>query len=662
MAWVTEYDMTWRDSRGDTGSIYLQRDGGTYQQGLNLVFNSLEITRRFDGWDSDIMKMNCVFSVVNDLADFYELLPLLTISNGQIRVVVTQYNATSSGGTKNIFIGFLNCEAISEVMLNKSEIRFTASGLLSKLENLYPSSLNTLQSISLIDLIDNCLTLTETSYPIRVNCSLVESTVGPAVDETLFNRTSILTELYWSNNVEKVPALEILSSILRSFNCYLYWYEECWYIEHYDDIDNFNSTNEKDFVEYTSGVSYEYGNGGSVQTIQFDSIYDVHDPVDCPQIGGKQGLSVIPGMRLIEINLNQKQFFNLMNGNLADNEQTTSSAPTPEWRNWLFYKDGLIMLAEYAYRYKNISNCMRRSFYEYSIGAKEGNGISTKFRLTLEADTSLTVKWKYSPMSMNFVEGSSDLGDYEVTFYYWVAFRYNDEGAWHFLGYIESSDTWEDAGSGLPADNLLTVNVPGSNFDSELLTTEVAVTIPIGETLFNSTGEDDISITFGIGHEFWDDYVISAPKPSTYATFGDVQATISQSEENNQIKGELNTDFLDKRTYSVDLFDSGWSYRNVSCTGTTFSNRTDSWGYSGSFTDTLPRLLLASKFRLYNIARQRMKIDYFTNTFFRPLCMWQDNKQSNKQLVMLGDTYKPESRIHTVELYEFDDTTEINLI
>ena len=45
-----------------------------------------------------------------------------------------------------------------------------------------------------------------------------------------------------------------------------------------------------------------------------------------------------------------------------------------------------------------------------------------------------------------------------------------------------------------------------------------------------------------------------------------------------------------------------------------------------------------------------------------PLSHWQDNKQSDKPFILLGDRYKPESRTHTVDLFEFDDTTVITLV
>ena len=87
MAWVKEYDMAWVGDHAQ-GTIELQRDGASYVRSLKLVKDSLSIVNSIPNWESPIMRSNCSFAIQNDFTTFYDALPLMTISNGQYRVVV----------------------------------------------------------------------------------------------------------------------------------------------------------------------------------------------------------------------------------------------------------------------------------------------------------------------------------------------------------------------------------------------------------------------------------------------------------------------------------------------------------------------------------------------------------------------------------------------
>ncbi len=122
MAWVTEYDLTW-NSGSIYGDILIQRDGGSYQQPLTLARDTLEIKTHLPSWEEPVVRMNSSFTIINDLSDFYELLPLMTISNGQLRVVVTIRQPSSL----TIFEGLMNPEAIDQQMLFNAALRLTRS-------------------------------------------------------------------------------------------------------------------------------------------------------------------------------------------------------------------------------------------------------------------------------------------------------------------------------------------------------------------------------------------------------------------------------------------------------------------------------------------------------------------------------------------------------
>jgi hypothetical protein len=662
MAWVTEYDLKWLDHlSGRYGGIYLQRDEGTYQQSLLLRTGSLEVRNVLPDWEQQIVRANCSFTVVNNLDDFFELMPLMTISNGQIKVVVTD---ETDSAVVTFFEGFLNCEIIEQDMIHNSDLRFTASGLLSKLNDNYPISIDTLQNMSLIDVIDDCLLLTGASYDIRVDCSLYELNSALAAGQTLFNRTALFTELLWKNNVDRYTGLEILKSILKSFHCFLYWKEQYWYIQHYQDMGNTqNSPYQKSYVQYTSGTSagYQDADSGSVEVVTVGEPYDIHAPGTRPQIGGTQVLSVIPGLREIEVRKEQKQYFNLINKDLTDSTDNSDILPLPPIREWLrCVTTGIFGWLAGGLPWKNISNSVQRTGYGVSTLNNYANGLSTAFNMTIKDDTALTIRWKYGVLSKNYIPGgfTDNWDDYTIDHHWWM---YVIIGmSTYYVMYHESAGTWYYNIS-TPSGALQTIQKSGDDFDKELLTMDLSVTIPIGEIFALSSGADqDARVTFGIGHEQYDDGVIS-PVPSAFSFFGDVEASISETPDENVIRGSQNTDFLDKKTITLDLFDSGWSYRNILKRGNNYQYRATEWGYD-SVSDELSRWLLATKFRLYNVARQRIKVRYRSTELFAPLGLWKDNKQSDKLFVLFADFHYPEKGEHLVELYEYDDSTEINLI
>lgn len=655
MAWVTEYDMTWRSGNA-TGSILLQRDGGTYQQGLSISRDSLELRTVLPSWDDPIMRMNCSFTVVNECSDFYELLPLMTISNGQIRVEVTYFRPYPIGSL-TIFIGYLNCESINQDMLNHANLNFTASGLLNKLQYDHPVSIDTLQAITLIDLLRDCLAMTGSSYNIRVHCSLEELNHALGAEQTLFNRTAVFTELFWSNNVERSSGLDIITSILKSFDCYLYWYRDYWYIEHYPDMGAAEFTPfRKTYTEYAYGVDYAYADTAFSDTIVTGlEPKDIHSPLIRPQAGGSQTLSVIPGMKIIEIKLDQKQFFNIIMADLSGMTYGTDAVPLPAWREWVAYDDASVNWSNAGMRFFDITNGIYRT--GFSVVAVNGysNGLSTHFRLTLKDDTMLTLKWKFSGPVASALSGNIE--DYTITFPWWLGVIIQGEATMYYV--FEDVDGVWTYNIANPETAMQTIEVSGAELDPVLFSVELSVTIPIGEIFASSSGRgEDADIYFGIGTE---QFNTGTPQPLAFAAYGDLDASISETADDNLIQGSINTDFLNKKTITLDLFDSGWSYRNVLLTGPSFNLRATEWGYD-SVSDSLSRWLLASKFRLFNVARQKIVLDYITTELFQPLQLWSDNKQSDKQFILTSDIYKPESDRHTLEFSEYDNTTDINLI
>jgi len=673
MAWVTEYDLRWTNSNtsGITGgTIYIQRDGGSYQQSLSLLKGSLEIRQVLPSWESQIFRMSCSFAIVNDFSDYYALLPLMTISNGQLKVVV---ESGLDSDAEIIFEGYLNPETISQDFFNYAPLRLTASGLIKKLEYTHPTEIDTIQFMSLIDIIDDCLLLSGSSYNIRVNNTLAEQTAGRGVSQTVFNRTGVFTQLFWENNIDRLSALDIIEEILKTFNCYLYWYKENWYIEAYEDLDHETGSpckvGEKGYVQYTSGTSAGYGYSDTAG-IECEAliINQIHDPQNRPQKHPKQLLSILPGMRQIDVRLNQLQYFNLLNPDLSDPVVNGVEADRwfPPFRTWHAYDvDPGYAWTKRGETWKNIANSITRAGgYDITSGDGGTNGLTTRFRITSQLDTELTIRFKfavpynYGAPDPNFFDNPEDT---EITFHWWARI-----GLASYIVHNESAGTWET--SLFMPDNQIVIS--GADLDQDRWVYEGEIVMPVGELLTDLIGSSlasgyDADIAFRMGTETYTDNGGSAlytDEPGQFAVFGDFAAAITENPGNNLLQGTQNTDFLDKKEIELLLYDAdSWSYRNSLLYGDDWDSLCEAWGRDSVF-GTLGRNLLQSKFRLHNVARQKISIDYHTTEIFKPLQIWEENKQADKQFALTQDIYYPENQTHSVVLSEYDDTTVVNLI
>ena len=659
MAFTKEYDVAWTSNRNLSGTIEIQRDGASYQGSLTLLKESLEIKRELPSWEDQIIRQNCSFAVVNQESDWFDMIELMTAGLGKRKILV--YQDTDSSTPSLLFEGYLNVETITQPIYEKSIVRFTASSLLNKLQFLHPSSIDTLQTLTLIDLIDDCLVLTGSNYNIRVNCSLYESDASLGTGQTLFNRTGIFTEVFWEDNIQRMNALDIIKNILKPFDCYLYWYNECWYIERYMDLHETSKT----YVEYTTGTSYGYADSGSEVSESIQG-YQIHGS-QFKQVFDSQRLGVKPGLRKITIRGTEKQYFNLLNADLSETINHTDDFPLPAYREWYTY-DPAIIGDGYGWGYKGerfrgIANGIRRIGYSTNSGADYTRGLSTLFRFSITDDTELTLKWSIAITNMANIPGQF-LGNedkYDLRLYWWLA-----EGN-SFFYYNESLGQWAVA-TGTPQDYVQRIDLRGSDLDSDLLSYRVEITIPVGEIFATSSAYqyNARTVRFGIGHErFVRSSVIygDVDEPSDSITFGDVFAATTDSPETNLVEGVQNTDFLDELEIDVLVYDvTNWGFRNglVLSPYDLWSIRTDEWTDSTG-ADTLMRKLLETKFRQHNESRQKIEMVYDTTIRFRPLHPFVDFLQSNLPFIMLSDTYKPELEQHSCVFWEHDDTETVNL-
>jgi hypothetical protein len=682
MAYSTVYDMTWR-SNNASGSIELQTDGGVYDRGLCLVRESLEIRNVLPSWDDPIVRQSCSFSIINTLDDFFDIVPVITMSNDKWKVVVKETYPDSAEHI--LFEGFLNVETMSVSILEYAEVHFTASGYLSKLDNIIPSSINTIRIRSFIDIIADCLQETGVTTDIRVNSSLCVEGDSLEEGQTLFNKCGTFNEAFWENNIERMSALDIISAILIPFCCYLYRYDGYWYIERYANLlgtagsvqgdDYFIS---RSYVEYVGSGGYGPNDTGTpvdITTIQDHSIHSLD------QANRSQLMSIVPGVKKININVQHKAFTNAVNPDLLYMSEYFGIKPEPDLRQWEYYKfnEAFPTWTERGLPHGNIKNAVLLSDSITYVDENWNNGLITKFQATiLDEDTKITLSWKIQFPPGNGVDWYylPDLFDYDeaeewtirmlyyIKFYHDGAWRYiqNDDGEWTTDIYEEKQNQYIEINGGqLKSEGWW-------SYETNYI--EIDISVPIGKLVGVSTSE----FVFGIGiPAWWKDEGVFFKADKMY--LGDIVVTVNASEEETIVTGGYSSEFNEEKDFSLELINSNnWNYRNVIRYGTDWEKYALYWvddtgiwqdSAEGGLWSDIPRnlrnIFLAEKFRLYHLARQKQKFEYVSEHLFRPLQPFFDSKQDDKRFMLGSEIFKPDEDLHEVELWEYDNSTSITL-
>lgn len=594
MAYNNKYYAGWQ-SRGRQGYLYIDEldyVGGVER--LQLMSDGYRLTIRFSDWNDPIIGTQLEFSIVNETANFFDLIPLTYAEERQYRVrVVMNYPDDVT-----LFEGYINCEPITQKILLRNAINFVASGYLYKLENHHPTCIDTLQTITFIDAINNILNSTGQSFPVRINCELVAEGDTKLEGQTLFNKNGFYTELFWENETDRKSALYILRSILTSYDCYIYWLAGYWYIERYEDI----WKESKSFIEYQPNVEYSPTDVGDVVEVT-ETLKSVHA---LQFINLSQTLKSQPGLKTIRVNLNDARYLNLIRNEfkgITKTNDTDDSPLEPGLRSWMAWTDDRITWSDEGLSKSIISNSIKRTIYYTELAPppqwfRWWFGLFTKFKVTVDADdVKLQVKFKYvvDPQTITFVidpnePGFTKWGDYDFHFHWYLR---NLPGEYYIAN---SGNSWKKLYSagllyGEGQDKYVQkITINGSSFDPINNSVEVSLTIPLGlvdtykDDLYDGKLRGDQTLVLCVGLEtivattFGD-----SPGPhAKTAWFGDVEVTCTGGLQNNVIEASPNNKFLNKKEIDLDLYDVvNYNYKNAILRGDDLSIRTERWGILG---------------------------------------------------------------------------------
>ena len=584
---------------------------------------------------------------------------------------------------KIYFKGFLDCKDMSQKYLQKQDIKFNASGYLSKLQYVYTPTVETLENDTFINIILDSIDqagVHPTGFAIRVNCSLYAVGTALASGQTLFNKCGVYKEVFWKDNIERDSALEIIKKILSSFDCYLYWWNDYYWIERYADIWETSPS----YVTYVSGTQYYPPDTGSSAVFG----KTITDFVSLTKVDTSQNISIITGQKQIEVNIDQQHLFSLVVNNFESAEFTSDDEPEPEHRQWLLYgSDSSGGPLDWDYTnlgkpFRNIAKSAMARKYSFLGPTELYRGAYTTFRTTVGDELNMTITYKAGVYGDIFTPG--DLDEYDVDFYWYL--KVGTPGKLVnkniFIEYNDGTSLWElvyEAGGGFYGLNV--TKVSASEWDRTLHTCEVSVSIPFSDFITtHHPGGVDENFVFCIGA------AIRNRNDSPVNTLdslwiGDVAIACTTEIDDNYIRGETNTKFLNKKTLTQYFHDSSnLTIRNAVYYGDESSylpdeldTRTQYWddahGSSGEMLE-LAEMKIKDKFRLYNVSRQKLTATIKAGEeFYKPLSLFNDSNQDNStggtgppQFVLVGYIYDVQSDNMDIILSEYDNEEQINLI
>lgn len=294
------------------------------------------------------------------------------------------------------------------------------------------------------------------------------------------------------------------------------------------------------------------------------------------------------------------------------------------------------------------------------------NGVSIRLAVTAHYDTELVITFKFGVFNPSYFF-INILDEDTITFPWYLAIYDETPANRDYLVYDDETEEWSIVADGDPEVDFNELTISVGDLDENLHTYEGKLTIPLGSIISESSGDEDhVDLAFRMGTEYAHDTSGGESDTPAYACYyGDFLAVINETPRANLMRGTVVTDFRDKKTITLDMFDAGWNYRNSIFR---FINQyrydlAEDWTY-GSGSDSLENWLMKAKYQIYRIARQKIIMGIHSPVMPMVALMrpWIDSKQSNMIFVSLSVIFKPQSNIQTVELYEYDNVEEINLV
>ncbi len=666
---------------------------------LTIPRNGLEISVDTKEYFDPFISTSISINIVNNKTNFYELDDLFSISDLEYRVQVGKYDTSTV-----YFNGFIPCDVVEQKWLKNGIVNLNATCNLNRLDQYTPTILANKGIYKLIDIIKNCLSFTNLDLPIYINCTLreVSKTVGT---NTCFDQTLIDADVFYKNNIEIEDCKSVLEKILTTYSCFIYYYNDAWYIERLKDV----GTQPKNYIKYlTNGTVTDVEDPNTHLTIQSGFI--------CKD--QSQQIAYKPGLKKIELSL-QEQTYNLTNYYYNDitvkNDTDTIETEDASIKYWNINEDiDSSIITNFSWsRGSNNKNIIKTGLHthntldvinynspsttpsihsvfdnidtnwvrwdeftaeqKYDSFRSSAIGLYTKIKISYNSDDqakiTLSLKFALPQAFLGMVyDGWSNffLAQYDGNHNFYVRF---------FLYYKSgplSSDRWwviynkeEEiyqivnqtdiaAGSYIPA--IIAKSINFDSFTDKLAQfTEFTTDILLDSEIKSITGDNPEFILgiCGLGYN-WPQYCIEGSYDYDTCNFsfkenyfGDIIVSVDNEKDNNLIIGEINNDFVNVEQDDIYLYDSlNYNILNGLLKDSSY-NHTTTWYDSFNPTTYLPitKFIIEDRFQIYNKVRRELNSDFYSTSFIKPFTLI-DPSILNKTFYANGFKYNLDSHTY----------------
>jgi hypothetical protein len=273
-----------------------------------LRIQSIKISQEWNDYHTATMGQGCELVLVNIDSDWNFFEELMICEEQEFLLRVTFVSTV-------VFEGWVLTDIQEQQILDYAIINIKAANYLAQLTEVKTCTCVEGAAVwTLIDYIRSILTKTGILNNIHVNCSLYETSM---TNERLMTDLYLHKHLFFEgeerdSKLKYMNLLDMLNMLLKSYNIYVYAWDQAWYVERYQDLFSEDSVgNNRSYVQY------------NISTGAIVSSYEVSEPIlsaqnDFKYTDTSQTLQYGKGYKAINVNCVSHKDHNLVNESFAD--------------------------------------------------------------------------------------------------------------------------------------------------------------------------------------------------------------------------------------------------------------------------------------------------------------------------------------------------------
>jgi len=573
-------------------------------------------------------------SIINNLPDWYQLEELLTAYNREFYIKIQQSGASYQ---TVVFEGYILANNNEQQLQKDSTISLQASNQIAQL-----SETNNIKYLTegngmhqLIYYLAGILQKTGLVYDYWINCSVYETSMNYG---KLFTELYVNKHLFCDAEANYQDLLTVLNKILKSFNLFVYAFNQRWYIDRI-----FDSSSPRTYVQYDSedidDFAYYIHSGVTVTTITHFTGGTFNNSTDFHYVGGNPTIQYQAGYKEIEITTEYNNNANSLNESYSGASSHYYNGQTlPVIGKWYVDSNGYIMgTTGSTVQFHNGAEAMFKGLYTNIIIYKDDD--NTTFNLSYKRRLTATELALYNS------------GELAVMIFQFNIIDWAHSGGGEQLVYDADGGTWSTASTDLDGGSAYTTFDVSYDNERKIYYCELNLTPEIKHLDGNGWHYLELRILGAksgrsgvIGYNYdWNPTYLDLKATQDIALYDDSTYT-----------GSISDNYYSKLSESIQLFDTSNYYttnaleiNNTVYTGVTSytsSNWQDARTVSKGLRNlSLQKLYLEAVMQQYNKPRKVLKADIIYKYPLQPFSIIRDknNIRDDKiiDLVLMGYEY-----------------------